>query len=167
MYPSSSPFSSRSLTLSPFVLQAAAREATWPSRSSDSPAVRAPRSSQREEADDGCGGRAVLCRAGRRWLGTGWTGKWCACERVGGSPMLYCRVHHLCECIHEIERSLNFNLYNTDYLFVPRASRASTRGCSPACFLHCAIAPQGASETKHDLSSTKISYTKCPLKTSL
>ena len=63
-------------------------------------------------------------------------------------------------CIHEIERSLNFNLYNTDYLFVPRASRASTRGCSPARFLHCAIAPQGASETKHDLSSTKISYTQ-------
>jgi len=89
-----------------------------------------------------------------------WTGKRYACERVGGSPMLYCRVHQLSECIHEIERSLNFNLYNTDFLFVPRASRASTRGCSPACFLHCAIAPQGASETKHDLSSTKISYTQ-------
>ena len=69
-----------------------------------------------------------------------------------------------CVCIHEIERSLNFNLYNTDYLFVPRASRASTRGCSPARFLHCAIAPQGASETKHDLSSTKISYTQMSTK---
>ena len=44
-------------------------------------------------------------------------------------------------CIHEIERSLNFNLYNTDYLWVPRASRAPTRGCSSARFLHCAIAP--------------------------
>ena len=31
--------------------------------------------------------------------------------------MLYCRVHQLSECIHEIERSLNFNLYNTDYLW--------------------------------------------------
>ena len=36
-----------------------------------------------------------------------------------------------CECIHEIERSLNFNLYNTDYLWVPRASRAPTRGDAP------------------------------------
>ena len=146
--------------MSPFVLQAAAREATWPSRSSDSPAVRAPRSSQREDADDGCGGRAGLCRAGRRWLGSG-SGRANGVLASVLAALLCCTV--VCVtyvCIHEIERSLNFNLYNTDYLFVPRASRASTRGCSPARFLHCAIAPQGASETKHDLSSTKISYTQ-------
>ena len=132
------------------------------------PAIRALRCAQREGADDGRGGRAVLCRAGRRWLGTGWTGKRCACERVGGSPMLYCRVHHLCECIHEIERSLNVNLYNTvntDYLFVPRASRASTRGCSPARFLHCAIAPpRGFSAVSVTDNVVKKSRThRCPL----
>ena len=56
-------------------------------------------------------------------------------------PHMARTVRVTCECIHEIERSMNFNLYNTDYLWVPRASRAPTRGCSPARFLHCAIAP--------------------------
>ena len=46
-------------------------------------------------------GFAVLAGDG---LAPAGRGKWCACERVGGSPMLYCRVHDLCECIHEIER---------------------------------------------------------------
>ena len=101
--------------------------------------------------------RVVPCWPAMAWQRL-WTGKRCACERVSGSPMLYCRVHHLCECIHEIERSLNFNLYNTDYLFVPRASRASTRGCSPARFLHCAIAPpRGFSATVTDKVVKKIS----------
>ena len=145
--------------MSPFVLQAAAREATWPSRSSDSPAVRAPRSSQREDADDGCGGRAGLCRAGRRWLGSG-SGRANGVLASVLAALLCCTVVCVtCVCIHEIERSLNFNLYNTDYLFVPRASRASTRGCSPARFLHCAIAPPRGFSAVTDKVVKKISYT--------
>ena len=54
-------------------------------------------------------GCAVLAGDG---LAPAGRGKWCACERVGGSPMLYCRVHDLCECIHEIERSLNYRSYD-------------------------------------------------------
>ena len=135
----------RRLTLSPFCAAEAAAEASWPSRSSDPPAVWAPRSSQREDADDGCGGRAGLCRAGRRWLGSG-SGRANGVLASVLAALLCCTVVCVtCVCIHEIERSLNFNLYNTDYLWVPRASRAPTRGCSPARFLHCAIAPQGAS----------------------
>ena len=66
-------------------------------------------------------------------------------------------------CIHEIERSLNFNLYNTDYLFVPRASRASTRGCSPARFLHCAIAPPRGFSAVTDKVVKKSRTHRCPL----
>ena len=50
-------------------------------------------------------GCAVLAGDG---LAPAGRGKWCASERVGGSPMLYCRVHDSCECIHEIERTVNY-----------------------------------------------------------
>ena len=102
--------------------------------------------------------RLVPCWPAMAWQRL-WTGKRCACASVLAALLCCTVVCVTYVCIHEIERSLNFNLYNTDYLFVPRASRASTRGCSPARFLHCAIAPPRGFSAVTDKVVKKISYT--------
>ena len=66
------------------------------------PTIRALRCAQREGADDGRGGRAVLCRAGRRWLGTGWTGQNGVLASVLAALLCCTVVCVTCVCIHEI-----------------------------------------------------------------